>query len=659
MVATKKFLQAAAGAAGGAEGLPVDEVFSSYQYTGNGSTQAITNGIDLANEGGMIWIRAREANYVPILTDSTMTRGERLDPSNASTLSSNPTYNITALNTDGFSLRDISSGAYGVNGAPGGAQAGTYGKYSSWTFRKAPRFFDIIRYTGDGSGDRTFSHNLGAEVGVAIVKNLTGGDSYNNNWCVYHRSLGTGQSDYLTLNQATSSGASSGINPVRVASDSSIIIRGGGSGELNVSGVEYVVYLFAHDPLGPSGDGSDGLISCGTFTTDGGSNAIINLGWEPQWVLVKGSATGTNWEIYDTARELSFKGHRYLFVNDNSPEGVSNGMYLTHEGFRTSGYWGTNRDMVYIAIRGGPARTPTSGTDVYQNYLALSSQTPMFVSGFAADAAIHRYNIDSGGNNNGLSSRLAQQVVMLTNQTGAESNSGLAVAATTSVLYDSSTGIGNSQGLGFGDDWSWMFKRAKGFMDIVCYNGNGVDGTSIPHQLGATPEFMIIKGRNFSDNWGVYHVANGPTVRMQLNSNLQPGPPDYFHATPTETNFFVSADNATNGSGNEYIAYLFATLNGISKVGTFSHTFGGGDTDVDCGFTSGARFILIKRIDSTGNWELYDTGRGIVSGNDPYLFLNLSEAQVTGNDGIDPLSSGFRVANTGYNTGTYAFLAIA
>jgi hypothetical protein len=52
-------MQAAAGAAGG--GILVQEVFSTTLYTGNGSTQTITNGIDLDGEGGLVWTKKRSS----------------------------------------------------------------------------------------------------------------------------------------------------------------------------------------------------------------------------------------------------------------------------------------------------------------------------------------------------------------------------------------------------------------------------------------------------------------------------------------------------------------------------------------------------------------------------------------------------------------------
>jgi len=92
-----------------------------------------------------------------------------------------------------------------------------------------------------------------------------------------------------------------------------------------------------------------------------------------------------------------------------------------------------------------------------------------------------------------------------------------------------------------------------------------------------------------------------------------------------------------------------------------SYTGNGSTQNIDCGFSSGARFVLIKRTDSTGGWWVFDTERGIVSGNDPLLYLHLTNAENTTLDFIDPYSSGFAVTATSSNVsgGTYIFYAIA
>ena len=136
-----------------------------------------------------------------------------------------------------------------------------------------------------------------------------------------------------------------------------------------------------------------------------------------------------------------------------------------------------------------------------------------------------------------------------------------------------------------------------------------------------------------------------------------------FNSTaPTSSVFSVGTQNNVNGSGKNLMAYLFASVSGISKVGSYTGT--GNDVNVDCGFASGARLVIVKRSDSTGGWYLWDSARGIVAGNDSYYLMNSDAAQVTNTDYIDPLASGFTItssapAELNASGGTYVFLAIA
>ena len=160
--------------------------------------------------------------------------------------------------------------------------------------------------------------------------------------------------------------------------------------------------------------------------------------------------------------------------------------------------------------------------------------------------------------------------------------------------------------------------------------------------------------------------------RMKLDDTHQQlsGGDTYWQAnsTFTATQFGLGYGVNTNKDGDNHVAYLFASLAGISKIGTFSGT--GSNVNVDCGFSSGARFVMIKRTDAevtgteSSGWYIWDTTRGIASGNDPYLRLDSNAAQVTNTDYIDPLSAGFTVtssasASLNADGGTYLFLAIA
>jgi hypothetical protein len=132
------------------------------------------------------------------------------------------------------------------------------------------------------------------------------------------------------------------------------------------------------------------------------------------------------------------------------------------------------------------------------------------------------------------------------------------------------------------------------------------------------------------------------------------------NTTPSDTTFTVNKVSGVNGQpSNSYIAYLFASVPGICDIG--SYTGNGTTLDIDCGFTNGVRFILIRRTDVSGNWTFWDTAQGISSGDDPFLALNNTGAQTKNLNCLSPLSSGVTVKHPNVNTdgGEYIYMAIA
>jgi hypothetical protein len=219
----------------------------------------------------------------------------------------------------------------------------------------------------------------------------------------------------------------------------------------------------------------------------------------------------------------------------------------------------------------------------------------------------------------------------------------------------------NTNGAAFID---WNFRRAPGFFDEVCYAGLNSTQT-LNHNLGVAPELIIVKNRTTAGSgWPVWSTPfSGTNDTMLLNTTAAKSGSGLFTTTPpTSTVFTVGVDTWINSSGNNYVAYLFASAPGVSKVGTY--TGNGSSQTINCGFAAGARFVMIKRTDSTGDWYVWDTARGIVAGNDPHLSLNTTAAEVTSNDTIDTDSSGFVVnqvaaTNVNVNAATYIYLAIA
>ena len=313
-----------------------------------------------------------------------------------------------------------------------------------------------------------------------------------------------------------------------------------------------------------------------------------------------------------------------------------------------------------MAIRRGPLAEPTDATKVFAIDTA-GGGPPTFTSGFPVDMSIFR---NVGGSDWNLFDRVRGDTKELnTNSSAAESSN-----AGTYYNQDLMTGIGSNSTNTDTDAYQWMWKRTPGYFDVVAYQGTGSAGFTFNHNLGVKPEMIWVKNRGASEYWAVYHKdLNGGTnpshYYLKLNdTNAEFDYNEIWNDTePTATQVTVGQQGVVNSGSFSHIAYLFATVAGVSKVGSYSGT--GSTQTIDCGFSSGARFVLIKCTNDAENWIVFDSQRGIVSGNDPYLALNTTDAENTSSDFIDPVSSGFAVnTNSGEvnnSSNTYIFYAIA
>jgi hypothetical protein len=314
---------------------------------------------------------------------------------------------------------------------------------------------------------------------------------------------------------------------------------------------------------------------------------------------------------------------------------------------------GDNKTFIYMAIRRGPMATPTAASSVFDvgDASETGSSPPEYSSGFVVDMAIKR--IMSASQPNYVFDRLRDGNSLRTDTTAAESGFGAAKFDYMDGYYNGTSSSSS--------DWSAMWRRAPGYFDVVAYTGNGTSNRALTHGLGVTPEMIWVKARNIGFDWVVKHKDLGRD-ELTINANTAAGGMlgANFWGTGTDTATAVylaesSTNRNTNGNNDTYIAYLFATVAGVSKVGSVTHS---GTTNVDCGFSSGAKFVLLKRTDSAGNWFVWDSIRGIVAGNDPYFLLNTNGAPTTSDDYIDPLSSGFTITDD-FTDGDYIFYATA
>lgn len=676
----------------GAAPVYVEDVFSPYLYDGNYTARTITNNIDLLNKGGLVWSKSRDAGGGShFLTDTARGAG----------------YYLITNATNGQAYSAATVGGFSTTGYTLGLDANInwYQKYISWTFRKQAKFFDVVTWTGNGSV-RTIAHSLGSDPGCIIIKRT---DTAGTDWVVGHRSLYSGLwAGFIALNlsigQQFENGAFNSTAPT-----SSVFTVGTGNGtycDVNTNGGTYVAYLFAHNAGGFGLSGSDDVITCGSYTGNGSTTGpVVTLGYEPQWLLIKSVTDATDWNVVDNMRgfwvgDTSTTSHSpRLLPNQSNVEQASGFVIPNATGFQlygpnaaASAYNGSGSTYIYIAIRRGPMKVPTDATSVFSPVVSAATTGTKVTTNFPIDTQIVEYRTSPAGvvldRLRGVSTNAtASGQYLKTTTTDAETT-----VATASLGWDS-TGFQINSGWSGASTVYYNFRRAPSFFDQVCYTGNGNAESALNHNLGVVPEMVIIKARSrVTDGdstwsgWWVKVKGVGNTARVFGTAHPYPTGGSGLHTTGSggAASFLMGGSRFTNTTfmpyyvteaggdiglagnmtGETYVAYLFATCPGVSKVGTYTGT--GSPQTINCGFTAGARFVMLKCTSLNGtNWVLFDSVRGIVSGIDPFIYLNSTTGEQSTLDLVAPQSTGFGFGSESYygeinqSGQNYIFLAIA
>ena len=417
-------------------------------------------------------------------------------------------------------------------------------------------------------------------------------------------------------------------------------------------------------------EGDQNVIKCGSLKMDSNGNATVDLGWEPQWILLRKAYEANNWSIYDKMRGiLTGYGDQLLSANTTSAETQTGTdiISVTSTGFKLSISSHSNDTYIYMAIRsvdGYVGKPAEAGTDVFAMDTGAGSSTiPNFDSGFPVDFAFSR-DIDTVDNWYTFARPTGPGFLyMQGNGTESDSND---------WAWDSNVGWQKAASWG-SDKQSWMFKRGQGF-DVLTWDGSGAN-RFMPHSMNKKPEMMIVKSRATSGrNWMTYHKGmnggiNPEDYYMDLNQNGQNWTESgtlWNDTQPTSTGISLGTSAGVNGSGETYLGLLFASVDGISQCGYYD----GSNSEITITFDNGGfspRFVIIKRTESSGDWITLDTRRGWgTTGpvNDCTLALNTNTVQYCSTyDWGSPTSTGMRLGGgSGYtNTagGKYIYYAHA
>lgn len=624
------------------------DVFSHDVYMGTGAAQTITNNVNLLDNGGMVLAKRRDASGAPAVFDTVRGPQSNLFTSAVSTPVAD-TLSLTAFLRNGHTLG--SDGNYGCCNGPAG------GAFNSLTFRKAPRFFDIQTYTGNGTATKIFNHNLGVVPGMVWIKRTD--ISSSSGWYVYH--IGMAAGSYAILN-ATGGETASTLWTVT----SSTFQINTSTGDLNANGASYTAYLWAHDPS------TNGMIQCGSTTTtsDGTGNwDVSSLPWRPQFIFWRNVSTTANWVYASVSTGIGKFTCESNYVDIGSVRVAAN-IYLenfTDTGWdtRKAGNYSNANKIIWMAVReptaalqpdelfdishwnGGAATTIVTGVDLLNNKGAVFGLTRTT----ASSATKVVFDTVRG----------ATKYVKLY-ATGGETTDATSLTAFTSSGFtlgtDSGLGVINLSGRGF---QGLSFRAAPKFFDVVTYTGNGTS-QSIAHSLGVAPGMILVILRNGS---GIapfmYHVGANPA------NGYDPTTTNTFAATtawnsqsPDASNFYVGANSLTNGNTNTYVAYLWAhdpSPSGIIQCGTFT-TDGSGAATTTLGWMP--QLVFRKPLAASTTPITVNRASGYFSTGglaDPGINWFDGAPEDTGTDRGYPTTTGFVTASPITAT-TFVYMAI-
>jgi hypothetical protein len=630
----------------------IEDAFQVWASVGNGTTRSVI-GPDMT-QGGLSITKSRDQSAGWRFVDTVRGAGVSLE-SNSENAQATESTGVTAFSTTGTVIGSDSD--YNTNNT----------LYVDYLFKKQRRFFDVVTYTGNGA-NRTIAHNLGSVPGCIIIKRTNASED----WQVYHRSLANTQ--YMELNRTT--GAATGATRWNSTTPTDTVFSLGSNISVNSSGSTYIAYIFAHNAGGFGLSGIDNVISCGSYTGNGStSGPIVTLGYEPQFLIIKNITTTSSWSVVDGIRGMPVNSKdKILLLDSPVSEAGTDEDYISPNatGFRVvSENFNVNRsgnNYIYIAIRRGLMRVPDKGTSV------LSVKT---YNGTTTSASVtHDVTFDAeiNANRDGDTAKFlivdslrgSDGVALQTTSTLAEGlyptywsrrdQRTMFAPNAFDAWWASSSGVNSHV--------SYGFVRASNFFDQICFTGSGANKTE-PHNLGSPPELWLVKSRSVNNEWvfgSTFLNANEKIVMPSPNGRVTDATV-WNNTYPTTNVLSLGTSTTTNGNGNSFVAYLWATVPRVSKVGTY--TGNGSSQTINCGFTSGARFVIIIRATASTAQPIYiwDSARGIVAGNDSRMSLTMTSAEVTTLDTIDADGSGFIVntdtSNVNVNNAVYIYLAIA
>ena len=484
--------------------------------------------------------------------------------------------------------------------------------------------FSIVKFNGDGSVN-TVPHGLSAAPEMILLKRL---DS-SGDWQVYHTSIGN--NNKLSLNSTAASSSTTRFN--NTSPTATVFTFNSSSYTGNI-----IAYCF-HSVTGFS--------KFGSYTGNASSNSITGLGFRPDWVMIKRTDSANGWNVFDSLRGAGM----VLFPNSSNAEADntanfvsfdSDGFSLASSGGDTNASGGT---YIYWAVaKNVPSNTTLADSFKVLTYSGNATDNRAFDIGFRPDMIWYKARNQSYDHNLSDAVRGAQKQVRPNRDIVEQSATDLIKSFTSTGFTVGTGGDANASGNDY-VAWAWKAgntwqsnvdgsipsltnaNTANGF-SIVKYDGTQAAGATVGHGLSSAPELIIVKRLDYAEDWVVYNSASGNTKTLNLNNgDAEVTDAAFNNTTPTSSVFTLSncaSGSCINSNSGTYIAYCFHSVSGYSDIGSYTGSGSDGNA-VTTGFQPD--FLMVKRVDSTGGWLMFESARSGSNPIDDRLEANNNQAE--------------------------------
>ena len=627
----------------------LDDVFSNYLYRGDGSsTKTITNGIDLAGEGGLTWIKHRDATQDHVLVDTVRGATKKLH-TNKDNGQATDSSSLKAFNSTGFLVGSHNEVNQSSN------------DFVSWSFRKSKGFFDCVTYTGNGS-NRTISHDLGSVPGFYIIKRID--STSNSDWVCFHKDF-WGPDYYAVVNSTAAMVSDAGMSNNTWPTSSTFSV--GTDSRVNVNGGTFICYLFAGGPspaatancvgfnnsqyLYPAAS-TDFAFGTGDFTIEcwvQSGSVTSNKGVFQLSATSGGITTGSRLTLSHTGTSDSNKWELYLGTGSNQISTVETPD--TYQWYhvavvRSSG-------VIKLYVNGTERISSADTTDYTFQNLAIGGY---YSSSYLWDGKISNFRVVKG--TAVYTSSFRPPTEPLTNITNTKllccqsSTSATAAAVSPTTITNSGSASARSESP-FDDPAAYIFGEEGNQSIIKCGTFSTTSSSANRDvELGWEPQWVITKKVDGTSNWEIWDTMRGWTPPGLNDNKLEANDDDADYGSsdyggPHSTGFH---NNGVMGYSGEGVYIAIRRLDGyVSKpadAGTsvFAIDTGNGSSTIpafDSGFP--VDFAFQRPPADVDSWV---TGARLIG--TKYLSLNLNNAESTDSEHVWDSNTGWKInaANT-------------